>query len=290
MPAFSDSIKGKVNENPPRFATRVAVPVCPVRVNLPMPADQLSQRLFASVSADFFRPLVRPSAPVYVDGADRLIKEAGESGRLPQSDALAILREVLSQNPQIALQEDEGGGLQDVRARAGLFLSFQYPVEVSGVTTTNFLRTAVNRRREKPYSVVEFHALLKKKMEELKIDPSFSKRYLNEGFSGGEKKRTEILQLAMLEPSYAFLDETDSGLDVDSIKIVAEGINKVKQEKDTSFIIITHYNRFLEFIAPDDVSILYLGKIIAQGGVELVHIIEKEGFERIIAAEKITNE
>lgn len=119
MPAFSDSIKGKVNENPPRFATRVAVPVCPVRVNLPMPADQLSQRLFASVSADFFRPLVRPSAPVYVDGADRLIKEAGESGRLPQSDALAILREVLSQNPQIALQEDEGGGLQDVRARAG---------------------------------------------------------------------------------------------------------------------------------------------------------------------------
>src|SRR3989338_142392 len=171
----------------------------------------------------------------------------------------------------------------DVRARAGLFLSFQYPVEVSGVTTTNFLRTAVNRKREKPYSVVEFHTLLKKKMEELKIDPSFSKRYLNEGFSGGEKKRMEILQLAMLEPKYAFLDETDSGLDVDSIKIVAEGINKVKQEKDASFIIITHYNRFLEFITPDEVSILYHGKIITQGGVELVHIIEKEGFEKIIA-------
>ena len=168
------------------------------------------------------------------------------------------------------------------RAQKGLFLSFQYPAEVNGVTIGNFLRTAVNSHREKPYSVVEFHALLKKKMAELKMDSSFSKRDLNVGFSGGEKKRAEILQLLLLEPKYAFLDETDSGLDVDAIKIVAEGIRKLHHETNMSVIMITHYTRFLESFRPDQISIISEGKIIAQGDASLAQQIDEEGFEKMI--------
>src|SRR3989338_2866634 len=131
-----------------------------------------------------------------------------------------------------------------LRAQAGLFLSFQYPAEIGGVTIANFLRTAVNNLREKKYSVVEFHQLLKEKMSLLKMDPAFAGRYLNQGFSGGEKKRSEILQMLMLEPKYALLDETDSGLDVDSIKAVAEGI-KIAHGKGMGVVLITHYQRFL---------------------------------------------
>ncbi len=172
----------------------------------------------------------------------------------------------------------------DVRARAGLFLSFQYPVEIPGVTIGSFLRTAVNLRREKPHSVMEFHALLKQKMQDLRMDPSFTRRYLNDGFSGGEKKRTEILQLLLLQPHFAFLDETDSGLDIDSIKIVAEGINQVRKKNNMGIVLITHYNRFLEYIRPDHVSILSKGEIVASGGAELAEQIEREGFERVVTA------
>lgn len=170
----------------------------------------------------------------------------------------------------------------EIKAKKGLFLSFQYPAEVSGVTINSFLRTAVNSRREKPYSVVEFHGLLKQKMAELKMDASFSKRDLNVGFSGGEKKRAEILQLLLLEPRYALLDETDSGLDIDAIKIVADGIKKVHQQTNMSIIMITHYNRFLDYFTPDQVSIISEGKIIAQGDATLAQQIEKEGFEKMI--------
>ncbi len=170
----------------------------------------------------------------------------------------------------------------EVRAKKGLFLSFQYPAEVQGVTIGNFLRTAVNSKREKPYSVVEFHGLLKKKMAELRIDPNFNKRDLNVGFSGGEKKRAEILQLMLLEPRYAFLDETDSGLDIDAIKIVADGIKKLHQETKMGLIMITHYHRFLDYFTPDQVSVISEGKIIAQGEAALAKKIEKEGFENII--------
>lgn len=170
----------------------------------------------------------------------------------------------------------------NLRAKAGLFLSFQYPAEITGVTISNFLRTALNNLQEKKYSILDFHNLLKEKMKELKMDPSFGKRYLNEGFSGGEKKRAEILQLIVLEPKYALLDETDSGLDVDAIRIVAEGINKIKQRKEMGIIVITHYNRILEYLKPDEISILYQGKIIANGGYELAKQIEKEGFEELI--------
>ncbi len=167
----------------------------------------------------------------------------------------------------------------ELRAKKGLFLSFQYPAEVKGVTISNFLRVAVNSKREKPYSVLEFHELLKRKMVELKIDTSFGKRDLNVGFSGGEKKRAEILQLLLLEPKYAFLDETDSGLDIDALKIVAEGIKKLHRETNMSIIMITHYNRFLEYFTPDTVSVMRSGRIIAQGGRELAERIDKEGFE-----------
>lgn len=170
----------------------------------------------------------------------------------------------------------------NIRAKEGLFLSFQYPAEITGVTMMNFLRTAVNNKREKKYSIVEFHAILKEKMKELQIDSSFTKRYVNEGFSGGEKKRAEILQLILLEPKYAVLDEPDSGADVDVIKILSEGIEKVRKNKDMSIIMITHYKRILEYLQPDEVSILYKGKIIAQGDYELAKQIEKEGFEGVI--------
>jgi len=178
--------------------------------------------------------------------------------------------------------EDITTAKPEVRAQKGLFLSFQYPSEISGVTISSFLRTAVNNLREKKglpaYSVIDFHKVLKEKMIQLKMDPAFSKRYLNEGFSGGEKKRMEMLQLAMLEPSYALLDETDSGLDVDAMKTVAEGIEKVRQELETSIVIITHYNKFLEHVKPDFVSVLSEGKIVKNGGYEVAQQIEKKGF------------
>ena len=182
--------------------------------------------------------------------------------------------------------EDITAAKPEVRAQKGLFLSFQYPSEISGVTISNFLRTAVNNLREKrglpTYPVVDFHKLLKEKMAQLKIDGSFSKRYLNEGFSGGEKKKMEVLQLSMLEPTYALLDETDSGMDVDSIKTVAEGIERIRQEREMSIIVITHYSKFLEYLKPDAVSVLSSGKIVKSGGYELAKQINEQGFEGLV--------
>lgn len=166
----------------------------------------------------------------------------------------------------------------NVKAKKGIFLSFQYPQEVAGVTIGNFLRTAYNTVKEKKVSIMDFHKLLKQKMEELHIDPKFSQRELNVGFSGGEKKRTEMLQLSVLEPKYAFMDETDSGLDVDSIKIVAEGINRIRKKENTALIVITHYNKFLDYLQPDEVSIVYDGRIVRQGDYTLAKEIEEHGF------------
>ncbi|HIH10648.1 TPA: Fe-S cluster assembly ATPase SufC [Candidatus Woesearchaeota archaeon] len=172
----------------------------------------------------------------------------------------------------------------EIRAKAGLFLSFQHPPEIPGVSISTFLRQAVNAVQQKMYSVVEFHALLKDAMAKLKIDPSFSKRFVHEGLSGGEKKRLEVLQLLLLKPRYALLDETDSGLDVDAIKIVADGITLAREQSpQMSIVIITHYHRFLEFLRPDAVSVMSKGKIVAQGKYDLAQKIEKEGFEKVIA-------
>ncbi len=167
----------------------------------------------------------------------------------------------------------------DERARKGIFMAFQYPVEVPGVTILNFLRTALNARRpDRPLSMFEFYRLLTDKMKQLDIDPSFAERYLNEGFSGGEKKRNEILQLAVLEPKLAILDETDSGLDIDAVRIVADGVNKMRSP-ERSFLIITHYQRILNYIVPDYVHVMVDGRIVMSGGKELALELEERGYD-----------
>ncbi len=166
----------------------------------------------------------------------------------------------------------------DKRARLGLFLSFQYPSEISGVTISNFLRTAINSRREDKIDVLNFIKILKEKMKLLKIDESFISRYLNEGFSGGEKKRMEILQMAMLNPEIAILDETDSGTDVDALKVIANGINSLLNP-NVGVLLITHYNRILEYIKPDKVHVMVDGKIVKSGDYNLAVEIEENGYE-----------
>ena len=170
------------------------------------------------------------------------------------------------------------------RSWAGLFLSFQYPIEIPGVSMTNFLKAAVQARRKAAglpeLSAAEFLALMKQKMALLKMKPEFAKREVNVGFSGGEKKRGEIFQMAMLDPVLSILDETDSGLDVDALKIVAEGVNSLKTPQ-TSAIIITHYHKLLEYIVPDVVHVLKDGRIVRTGGRGLADRIEAEGFEGI---------
>ena len=166
----------------------------------------------------------------------------------------------------------------DERAKNGLFLSFQYPQEISGVSVSNFLRTALNAKREKPISVPDFHKLLQEKMALLKMDKSFALRYVNEGFSGGEKKRAEILQMAVLHPQIAILDETDSGLDIDALKTVANGVNALKGP-ETGILLITHYQRILNYITPDKVHIVIDGRIVKSGGKELALQVEEKGYD-----------
>lgn len=166
----------------------------------------------------------------------------------------------------------------DERARKGLFLAFQYPSEVPGVTVDNFLRVAYNTIKKEELSIWEFRNLLKEKMDFLKIDESFSGRYLNEGFSGGEKKRNEILQMAVLQPKLAVLDETDSGLDIDALQIVARGVNELLPE-DSSVLVITHYQRILRYIKPDFVHVMIEGRIVETGGGELAEKLEEKGYD-----------
>ena len=170
------------------------------------------------------------------------------------------------------------------RSKNGVFLAFQYPVAIPGVTVANFLRTALNAHRksknpgDKGIPILEFRNLLTKKMKLLKMDPSMAGRYLNDGFSGGEKKRVEILQMAMLEPRIAILDETDSGLDIDALRIVSEGINTLVNE-NLGILIITHYQRILNYLNPDVVHVMVDGRILKTGGPDLAKKLEKEGYE-----------
>ena len=171
------------------------------------------------------------------------------------------------------------------RSWEGLFLSFQYPIEIPGVTNVNFMRTAVNEHRRhrglEPLNAADFLKLMRSKMEIVEMNPSFSSRGVNVGFSGGEKKRNEIFQMAMLEPRLSILDETDSGLDVDALRIVATGVNKLKRP-DNASIVITHYQRLLDYIVPDVVHVLYKGRIIKTAGKELAKEIEERGYDWII--------
>ena len=172
------------------------------------------------------------------------------------------------------------------RAREGVFLAFQYPIEIPGVSTINFMKTAVNEVREyrglEPMDAVSFLKLMKEKMKLVEIDESLLKRALNEGFSGGEKKRNEIFQMAMLEPSLAILDETDSGLDIDALRIVANGVNKLKTPNNAT-IVVTHYQRLLDYIVPDFVHVLYKGRIVKSGTKELALELEEKGYDWIKA-------
>jgi len=168
----------------------------------------------------------------------------------------------------------------DERARAGLFLAFQYPATIPGVSVANFLRMAMNARREEPIKVKEFGKILGENVDLLKIDRAFTKRYLNEGFSGGEKKRAEILQMAMLKPEVAILDETDSGLDIDALRIVSEGVNSLRGP-EMGALIITHYRRILDYVKPDFVHIMLDGRVVREGGAELAEELEEKGYDFI---------
>lgn len=189
---------------------------------------------------------------------------------------------------EILLEGEELGELgPEERAHKGVFLSFQYPVEIPGVSVTNFMKTAINESRKaqglEEMPANEMLKKIKEKAELLEIDRKFLSRSLNEGFSGGEKKRNEIFQMAMLEPKLAILDETDSGLDIDALRIVANGVNKLKS-KDNAVVLITHYQRLLDYIVPDFVHVLYDGKIVKTGGKELALELEEKGYDWIKAS------
>lgn len=208
----------------------------------------------------------------------------------PNGSGKSTLANVLMGNPsytvtggQVRLKgEDVLGMKPDQRARLGLFLAFQYPVAVPGVTMVNFLRQAVNAVRGKDVPIREFRELLFSKMQLLKVDQDFARRYVNDGFSGGEKKRAEMLQMAMLQPSLAVLDETDSGLDIDALRTVAEGVNAL-MSPSMGLLLITHYQRLLNYIEPQFVHVLVDGRIVRSGGPELAAELEVTGYDAIEA-------
>ena len=205
------------------------------------------------------------------------------SGKSTLSAVIAGKEEYVVTEGSVTLDgEDLSDLAPEERAHKGIFLSFQYPVEIPGVTVTNFIKTAINETRKskglEELAAKDMLKLIREKSDLLEIDRKFLSRSLNEGFSGGEKKRNEIFQMAMLEPKLAILDETDSGLDIDALKIVAKGVNKLKNEKN-AVVLITHYQRLLDYIVPDFVHVLYNGKIVKSGGKELALELEKKGYD-----------
>jgi Fe-S cluster assembly ATP-binding protein len=203
------------------------------------------------------------------------------SGKSTLANTIMGNPKYVARHGEILLKGESLLGLSpDERARKGLFLAFQYPAEVPGVRTANFLRLACQARAGKELDTVEFYEKLQAKMKVLEIEEAFVRRYLNEGFSGGEKKRNEILQLMMLEPEFAILDETDSGLDIDALRIVCEGVNKLRGP-GIGVLIITHYERMLRYITPDFVHIIVDGRIVKSGGPELAAHLEQSGYDWI---------
>ena len=210
----------------------------------------------------------------------------------PNGSGKSTFAQVLAGHGAYDVDEDEGSVTflgenllempAEERARLGLFLAFQYPVEIPGITNSYFLRAAVNEIRTsrglEELDAMDFAGLLKEKMALINVDPSFAERFVNFGFSGGEKKRNEILQLAIMEPRLAILDETDSGLDIDALRTVSEGVNKLRTGK-RAFIVVTHYQRLLEHIVPDFVHVLYKGRIVKSGGKELALELEERGYD-----------
>ncbi|MFB4302872.1 Fe-S cluster assembly ATPase SufC [Actinomadura sp. NTSP31] len=227
-------------------------------------------------------------------GVDLTVK-AGETHALmgPNGSGKSTLAYAVAGHPKYQVTsgavtldgEDVLGMSVDERARAGLFLAMQYPVEVPGVSVSNFLRSAVTAVRGEAPKLREFAKEMKQAMEDLSIDPAFAQRSLNEGFSGGEKKRHEILQLELLKPKVAVLDETDSGLDVDALKVVSEGVNRFSAGGATGVLLITHYTRILRYVKPDFVHVFAAGRVVAEGGPELADQLENEGYEKYVRAE-----
>ncbi|MEX2582506.1 MAG: Fe-S cluster assembly ATPase SufC [Gemmatimonadota bacterium] len=223
-------------------------------------------------------------------GVDLEIK-AGEIHAImgPNGSGKSTLAKVISGHPAYEVTDGDilfkGESILDVepddRAKSGIFLAFQYPVEIPGVSIANFLRTALNSHRGEDIDIFDFQDILVSRMEMLGMDPVFAERSVNDGFSGGEKKRNEILQLAMLEPTLAIMDETDSGLDIDALKIVSAGINTVKEQhkEDMAVLLITHYQRMLNYITPDYVHVMLAGRVIRSGGAELALELEERGYE-----------
>ncbi len=219
----------------------------------------------------------------------------------PNGSGKSTLSSVLAGRPEYEVTEGTvefmGKDLLDLspeeRAGEGIFLAFQYPVEIPGLTTTNFIKTAVNQVRKyrglEPYDAVAFLKLMKEKMAMVEINQSLLSRSLNEGFSGGEKKRNEIFQMAMLEPKFAILDETDSGLDIDAIRIVANGVNMLRSSEN-AVLVVTHYQRLLDYIVPDYVHVLYNGRIVKSGTKELALELEERGYDFIKNEVKEVNE
>ena len=223
-----------------------------------------------------------------------LTVKAGEVHAImgPNGSGKSTLASVITGKEEFELTQGEinfeGADISELdpeeRAHKGVFMSFQYPVEIPGVSVTNFIKTAINENRkaqgQKDMPASEMLKLIKEKADLLEIDRKFLSRSLNEGFSGGEKKRNEIFQMAMLEPKLAILDETDSGLDIDALKIVANGVNKLKTS-DNAVVLITHYQRLLDYIVPDFVHVIMDGKIVKSGGKELAHELEEKGYDWI---------
>jgi Fe-S cluster assembly ATP-binding protein len=226
-------------------------------------------------------------------GVDLVIK-SGETHAVmgPNGSGKSTLAYSIAGHPKYQVTKGQilldGEGVLDMsvdeRARAGLFLAMQYPVEIPGVSVSNFLRTAKTAVDGKAPALRSWIQDVRVAMENLKMDSAFTERNVNEGFSGGEKKRHEILQMELLKPKFAVLDETDSGLDVDALRVVAEGVNRIKDANDIGVLLITHYTRILKYIKPDFVHVFVAGKIAEQGGAELAERLEAEGYDRYVKA------
>ncbi len=226
-----------------------------------------------------------------------LVVESGKTNAImgPNGSGKSTLAYVIAGHPKYTVTsgsidldgQDVLAMTVDERARAGLFLAMQYPVEIPGVSVSNFLRTAITALKGEAPKLRTWTKDMKEAMADLQMDPAFASRNVNEGFSGGEKKRHEILQLGLMQPKIAILDETDSGLDVDALKIVSEGINRFKEKNDAGVLLITHYTRILRYIKPDVVHVFVDGKIVATGGPELAEALEADGYESYTSAARV---
>jgi Fe-S cluster assembly ATP-binding protein len=230
---------------------------------------------------DGARPILRGVDLTIRNGETHALMGPNGSGKSTLAYAIAGHPRYVITGGTITLDGDDVLALSvDERARAGLFLAMQYPVEVPGVSVTNFLRTAATAVRGEAPKVRHWVKEVREAMDQLSMDPAFAERNVNEGFSGGEKKRSELLQLELLSPKIAVLDEIDSGLDVDALKIVSDGINRVRSTGDTGVMLITHYTRILRYVKPDHVHVFAGGRIVERGGAELAESLEAEGYER----------